>query len=77
MLNCFIYRQTNFFPDKSAEKDTKRRQLDALLGSMSNTGLCIITATAKEKNKKKWGFYGFDPRSNNYQSEDVDCVFSA
>ena len=32
-----------FFPD-----DTARRQLDALLDSMSDTGLRIVTATAKE-----------------------------
>ena len=32
-----------FFPD-----DTARRQLDALLDSMSDTGLRIVAATAKE-----------------------------
>ena len=31
-----------------AEKDTKRRQLDALLDDMSDTGIRIVTATAKE-----------------------------
>lgn len=29
-------------------KDTKRRQLDALLDGMSDTGIRIVTATAKE-----------------------------
>ena len=37
-----------FFPDDTAEKSTGRRQLDALLDSMSDTGLRIVTATAKE-----------------------------
>lgn len=37
-----------FFPDKTAEKDTQRRQLDALLDNMSSNGLRVITATAKE-----------------------------
>ncbi len=36
-----------FFPDDTAEKSTGR-QLDALLDSMSDTGLRIVTATAKE-----------------------------
>ncbi len=36
-----------FFPDKEAEKNTQRRQLDALLDTMDNKGLRIITATAK------------------------------
>ncbi len=37
-----------FFPDKSASKNTQRRQLDALLDAMSDTGIRIVTATAKE-----------------------------
>ena len=37
-----------FFPDKSADKSTQRRQLDALLDDMSDTGIRIVTATAKE-----------------------------
>ena len=37
-----------FFPDKSAGKNTQRRQLDALLDGMSDTGIRIVTATAKE-----------------------------
>lgn len=34
--------------DTPAAKDTKRRQLDALLDGMSDTGIRIVTATAKE-----------------------------
>ena len=37
-----------FFPDKSANKSTQRRQLDAMLDSMSDNGLRIVGATAKE-----------------------------
>ena len=37
-----------FFPDKTAEKSTQRRQLDTLLDSMSDKGIRIVTATAKE-----------------------------
>lgn len=37
-----------FFPSKTAEKSTQRRQLDTLLDSMSDKGLQIVTATAKE-----------------------------
>ena len=37
-----------FFPDKDAEKSTQRRQLDTLLDGMSDKGLRIVTATAKE-----------------------------
>lgn len=37
-----------FFPNKGAEKNTQRRQLDALLDSMSNDGLEIVTATAQK-----------------------------
>ena len=36
-----------FFPNKDAEKNTQRRQLDALLDSMSDDGLEIVTATAQ------------------------------
>ena len=47
-----------FFPNKDAEKNTQRRQLDVLLDSMSNDGLEIVTATAQkvvevEKNTKQ------------------------
>ena len=37
-----------FFSDKTAEKSTQRRQLDTLLDSMSDKGIRIVTATAKE-----------------------------
>ena len=37
-----------FFSDDNAEKSTQRRQLDALLDSMSESGIRIVTATAKE-----------------------------
>ena len=37
-----------FFPDRTAEKSTGRRQLESLLDSMSDKGLRIVTATAKE-----------------------------
>lgn len=37
-----------FLLDMPAAKDTKRRQLDALLDGMSDTGIRIVTATAKE-----------------------------
>lgn len=37
-----------FLMEKPVRKNTQRRQLDALLDSMSDNGLRIITATAKE-----------------------------
>lgn len=37
-----------FFPNDTAERPTQRRQLDALLDGMSDKGLRIVTATAKE-----------------------------
>lgn len=37
-----------FFPERSAVKTTQRRQLDTLLNVISENGLRIITATAKE-----------------------------
>lgn len=37
-----------FFPNKDAEKSTQRRQLDTLLDGISDKGLRIVTATAKE-----------------------------
>jgi transcriptional regulator with XRE-family HTH domain len=36
-----------FFPDKSADKSTQRRQLDTLLDGMNDMGLHIVTETAK------------------------------
>ena len=37
-----------FFPGKSVDKSTQRRQLDTLLDGISDKGLRIVTATAKE-----------------------------
>ena len=37
-----------FLLDTPVGKDTKRRQLDALLDDMSDNGIRIVTATAKE-----------------------------
>ena len=37
-----------FLLDAPPEKNTQRRQLDALLDDMSDTGIRIVTATAKE-----------------------------
>ena len=37
-----------FLLDTHTQKDTKRRQLDALLDDMSDNGIRIVTATAKE-----------------------------
>ena len=37
-----------FLFDTPVGKDTKRRQLDALLDDMSDNGIRIVTATAKE-----------------------------
>jgi transcriptional regulator with XRE-family HTH domain len=37
-----------FFPNKETNKSTQRRQLESLLDDMSDKGLRIVTATAKE-----------------------------
>lgn len=37
-----------FFPNVETDKSTQRRQLDALLDGMSDKGIRIVTATAKE-----------------------------
>ena len=37
-----------FFPNKETDKSTQRRQLESLLDDMSEKGLRIVTATAKE-----------------------------
>ncbi|MDO4292552.1 MAG: helix-turn-helix domain-containing protein [Eubacteriales bacterium] len=37
-----------FYPNKSVEKNTQRRQLDTLLDSISEQGIRIVTATARE-----------------------------
>lgn len=40
-----------FLLDTPTEKNTNRRQLDALLDDMSDNGIRIVTATAKEISK--------------------------
>ena len=42
-----------FFPNSNAEKSTGRRQLDALLDNMSDKGIRIVTATAREISKSE------------------------
>ena len=37
-----------YSPNSNAEKSTGRRQLDALLDGMSDKGIRIVTATARE-----------------------------
>ena len=37
-----------FFPNSNSEKSTQIRQLDTLLDSMSDKGIRVVTATAKE-----------------------------
>lgn len=37
-----------FFPSKETEKSSQRRLLDALLDNMNDTGIRIVTATARE-----------------------------
>ncbi len=37
-----------FFPNKETDKSTQRRQLESLLDDMTDKGLRIVTATAKE-----------------------------
>ena len=39
---------TCFSPNKETDKSTQRRQLDSLLDEVSDQGLRIVTATAKE-----------------------------
>ena len=39
---------TFFFPNKETDKSTQRRPLDSLLDEVSDQGLRIVTATAKE-----------------------------
>ena len=46
LLLVTIYRP--FFPNRDAEKSTQRQQLDTLLDGISDKGLRIVTATAKE-----------------------------
>lgn len=44
-----------FFPDKETDKSTQRRQLESLLDDMSDKGLRIVTATAKEVKEVETG----------------------
>lgn len=37
-----------FFPHKETDKSTQRRQLESLLDDISDKGLRVVTATAKE-----------------------------
>lgn len=37
-----------FFPNKETDKSTQRRQLESLLDDISDKGLQIVTATARE-----------------------------
>ena len=37
-----------FFPEREQEKSTRRRQLDTMLDGMSDKGIRIVSATAKE-----------------------------
>ena len=48
MLRYNISVDQFLFLDTPTQKDTKRRQLDALLDDMSDSGIRIVTATAKE-----------------------------
>ena len=57
-----------FFPDKTAEKSTQRRQLDTLLDSMSDKGIRIVTATAKEiAEVENENWIGFKKRCNLFE----------
>ena len=57
-----------FFPDKAAEKSTQRRQLDTLLDSMSDKGIRIVTATAKEiAEVENENYIGFRKRCNLFE----------
>ena len=49
-----------FFPEREQEKSTRRRQLDTMLDTMSETDLKIMSATAKgieEANNDRTGEY--------------------
>jgi len=48
-----------FLLDTPAAKDTKRRQLDALLDGMSDTGIRIVSATAKEIAEVVFRYWSF------------------
>ena len=67
-----------FFPNETADKTTRRRQLDTLLDDLSEGGLHIVTETAKaviDTEKEKGGQDDFT-RVETQQTNDVCCVFS-
>ena len=67
-----------FFPNETADKTTRRRQLDTLLDDLSEGGLHIVTETAKaviDTEKQKWGQDNLT-RVETQQTNDVCCVFS-
>ena len=73
----YIRRQF-FFPNETADKTTRRRQLDTLLDDLSEGGLHIVTETAKaviDTEKQKWGQDNLT-RVETQQTNDVCCVFS-
>lgn len=67
-----------FFPNETADKTTRRRQLDTLLDDLSEGGLHIVTETAKaviDTEKQKCGQDNLT-RVETQQTNDVCCVFS-
>ena len=67
-----------FFPNETADKTTRRRQLDTLLDDLSEGGLHIVTETAKaviDTEKQKRGQDNLT-RVETQQTNDVCCVFS-
>ena len=54
-----------FFPEREQEKSTRRRQLDTMLDTMSETDLKIMSATAK----------GIDEANNDRTGESSSLVF--
>lgn len=48
LMLCYNISVDQFLLDTPTGKDTKWRQLDALLDDMSDNGIRIVTATAKE-----------------------------
>ena len=54
-----------FFPEREQEKSTRRRQLDTMLDTMSETDLKIMSATAK----------GIEEANNDRTGENSSLVF--
>ena len=67
-----------FFPNETADKTTRRRQLDTLLDDLSEGGLHIVTETAKAVIDTEKNICGQDnlTRVETQQTNDVCCVFS-